>query len=113
MHETFDAEHRTRMIFLGEAALADGFQLIGFETHVDPSPAEVDRVLRELEERAEKAFVVIGLGCSEQESPAYRRLRNEGGRVVIGKVPPLAAPQGFQCEVDQRVRVLLGGADEL
>jgi vacuolar-type H+-ATPase subunit F/Vma7 len=113
MHATFDAEHRTRMIFLGDAALADGFQLIGFETHVDPTPEHLERVLRGLEERQEKAFVVIGTACPAQQCAAYRRLRNEGGRVVISRVPPLAAPADFQCEVDQRVRVLLGGADQL
>jgi len=113
MHETFDAAHPTRMIFLGESALVDGFQLIGFETHADPTLEEIDRVLRGLEEGGEKAFVVIGVACTAQESAAYRRLRGEGGRVVIAKVPPLANPTGFQCEVDQRVRMLLGGAEEI
>jgi len=113
MHESFDTESGTRMIFLGEAALVDGFQLIGFETHADPDADEIDRILHDLEESGEKAFVVIGVSCSEQGSPAYRRLRSEGGRVVIAKVPPLADPSCFQCDVDQRVRTLLGGDKEL
>ena len=36
MAPTADHHAHTRMLFLGEAALTDGFRLIGFETWADP-----------------------------------------------------------------------------
>lgn len=47
------------MLFLGDETLADGFRLIGFETLPNPEPAEVDRLLRDILRRGDKAFVIV------------------------------------------------------
>jgi vacuolar-type H+-ATPase subunit F/Vma7 len=44
------------MIFMGEAQLADGFRLIGFETWADPSFDEVEKLVRDLIVRRQNVF---------------------------------------------------------
>ncbi|WP_347338082.1 hypothetical protein [Chromatium okenii] len=46
----------TRLLFLGEECLADGFRLIGFETYPNPALRDVDQLLRELQRSQTKAF---------------------------------------------------------
>ncbi|HYN78399.1 MAG TPA: V-type ATP synthase subunit F [Lamprocystis sp. (in: g-proteobacteria)] len=100
----------TRMVFLGEESLADGFRLIGFETHPDPEPDEVDRVLRDLSRNREKAFVVVDDRVMRADCPNLRRLRREGGRIVVIAVPPLNAPPVLSSTVADRLTALFGAA---
>lgn len=98
----------TRMLFLGEESLADGFRLIGFETHANPAPEEVDRILRDLRRNREKAFVVVDDRVMGQEPPNLRRVRKEGGRIVVIAVPSLSAPTILASEVADRLAALFG-----
>ena len=100
----------TRMLFLGEESLADGFRLIGFETHPDPTPEAVDQVLRILSRNREKAFVVVDDRVMRADIPNLQRLRREGGRIVVIAVPPLNAPPVLSSEVADRLTVLFGAA---
>ena len=88
---TTEHEHGqpTRMLFLGEESLADGFRLIGFETHPNPTPEEVDRVFRDLSRGRDKAFVVVDDRVMRRGHPEPKRVRREGGRIVVIAVPPL------------------------
>jgi len=97
----------TRMLFLGDAALTDGFQLIGFETRADPSVEELDKLLRELLESGRNAFVILDTRLSQAGSQMLERVRSEGGRILITLVPPLNDPDGFHCDLDQRVNALI------
>jgi vacuolar-type H+-ATPase subunit F/Vma7 len=98
----------TRMLFLGEESLADGFRLIGFETHANPAPEEVDRILRDLRRNREKAFVVVDDAVMGQEVPNLKRVRKEGGRIVVIAVPSLSAPTVLASEVAERLAALFG-----
>ncbi len=83
----------TRMLFLGEESLADGFCLIGFETYPDPAPEEVDRILRDLRRNQERAFVIVDDAVMRAEIPNLKQVRREGGRIVVIAVPAVRAPR--------------------
>lgn len=100
----------TRMLFLGDAALTDGFRLIGFEAWPDPSPQQLDQVLQELLDHPGNALVILDSRLAGAPSPALQRIRSEGGRIVVTEVPPLNAPDHFQTAIDRHIRRLLGGA---
>jgi vacuolar-type H+-ATPase subunit F/Vma7 len=100
----------TRMLFLGEQSLADGFRLIGFETRADPSPQEVELLLRELGRRRERAFVVVDDRVMGADCPQLQRVRREGGRIVVIAVPRLNAPAVLSSEVADRLTALFGAA---
>lgn len=100
----------TRMLFLGDAALTDGFQLIGFETWADPSVKELDQVLAELVEKKTNAFVILDSKLAQQNSSMLRRVRAEGGRIIITEVPPLNEPGDMHSEIDSQARSLLGNS---
>jgi vacuolar-type H+-ATPase subunit F/Vma7 len=106
--QTYDGEHPTRMLFLGEDRLADGFRLIGFETHPNPDPALVDRTIRDLLRGREKAFVVVDDAVMQQDIPSLKRVRREGGRIVVIAVPPLGAEPHLGSEVARRLAALFG-----
>ncbi len=102
----------TRMLFLGDESLADGFRLIGFETHANPSPDEVDRLLRDLTRNREKAFVVVDHALMGQDVPGLARVRREGGRIVVISVPRLSDPPTLASEVADRLTALFGAATQ-
>jgi vacuolar-type H+-ATPase subunit F/Vma7 len=102
--------HSTRMLFLGEASLADGFRLIGFETHPNPTPEEADRILRDLSRNREKAFVVVDDQVMRADIPNLQRVRREGGRIVVIAVPLLNAPPILSSQVADRLNTLFGAA---
>jgi vacuolar-type H+-ATPase subunit F/Vma7 len=100
----------TRMLFLGEDRLADGFRLIGFETHPNPDPELVDRTIRELLRGREKAFVVVDDAVMAQDIPSLKRVRREGGRIVVIAVPPLGEHPQLGSDVARRLAALFGNA---
>jgi vacuolar-type H+-ATPase subunit F/Vma7 len=102
--------HPTRLLFLGETGLAEGFRLIGFETHPDPSPAEAERIIRELSHTRERAFLIVDDRLMAADIPSLKRVRREGGRVLVISVPPLNAPPRLASEVTDRVSALFGAA---
>lgn len=98
----------TQMLFLGEQVLADGFRLIGFETHPDPSPEQVDQCLRELQRERARALVIVDEALMQAEIPALRELRREGGRIVVIAVPPLGADPHLHSDVAERLSAMFG-----
>ena len=100
----------TRMLFFGDPALTDGFKLIGFETWANPSSEELDHVLSELVDGQQNAFVVVDRSLVERSSPMLRRIRFEGGRIVVTQIPPLNDPECFRCALDDQIKGLLGGS---
>lgn len=100
----------TRMLFMGDESLADGFRLIGFEAHPDPEPEDVNRVVRDLVRGREKAFIVVDDRLMASDIPFLERVRNEGGRIVVIAVPALNAPPELASEVAERLSALFGAA---
>ncbi|WP_428609668.1 V-type ATP synthase subunit F [Sedimenticola sp.] len=98
----------TRMLFMGEAALTDGFKLIGFKTWADPTPAVLDQQLEQLLKRREKAFIILGPALAQCQSALLKQVRTEGGYIIVTQIPSLAEPDNFHCEIDDRLQLLLG-----
>ncbi len=98
----------TRMIALGSAALTGGFNLIGFETVADASPQSLEQLLAELFTTRQKALVLVEEGLARSNGPWLRRVRNEGGRIVVVEVPPLQAPADYRPPVEDLVESILG-----
>lgn len=99
----------TRMLFLGERALAEGFALIGFETWPDASVAQLDTLLEQLRQQRTSAFVIIDQHLAGGGSRLLPLVNDEGGRIMVAEVPPLANPQDFRLDIDEQVKALLGG----
>ena len=97
-----------RLVVLGSAGLTEGFGLIGAELHPDATPERVEQVLAELAASGEAALVLLESNLAHAGGPWLKRLRNEGGRIVVTELPPLAAPQDYAPEVDEVVRAVLG-----
>jgi vacuolar-type H+-ATPase subunit F/Vma7 len=108
-----DAVPSTRMLFLGDDSLADGFRLIGFETHPDPTPDEVNRVFRELRRSRDKAFVIVDDVLMRSGVENLERVRDEGGRIVVVSVPALAGPPRLASEVADRLAAMFGSSNLL
>ncbi len=102
-----DSSPPTRMIFIGESALADGFGLVGFETLTEMAPQAIEQLLRQLIDERLNAFVVMDAATAAQDIPAIREIRAEGGRIVLSVVPPLNRPDGFRDLMDPRLQTLL------
>ncbi len=98
----------TRMIFLGDESLADGFRMIGFETHPDPDPAEVDQLFQDLIRRGERAFAIVDETLMQARIPGLERVRAEGGRIVVAAVPPLKEPHRLTSDVAERLDAMFG-----
>lgn len=98
----------TRQLFLGDAALASGFRLAGFEVFPDAQEQDLDRVLQELQNARTPAFVVIDQVLAASDSRRLQDVRNEGGRILLTEVPSLDAKATRSSIVDQRIQQLLG-----
>lgn len=105
-----DSAQATRMLFLGDGRLADGFRLIGFEAHADPEPREIERIVRELVRARHKALLIVDERMMQEDIPSLRRVRREGGRIVLIAVPPLGAEPRLSSEVAERLSALFGNA---
>ncbi len=108
MNEQIKAPTPTRMIALGSAALTGGFDLIGFETIADASAQSLEQLLAELFTTRQKALVVVEVELARSNGFWLRRVRNEGGRIVVVEVPPLEAPADYRPPVEDLVESLLG-----
>ena len=111
MSEPTDTPPPTRMLFLGDDSLADGFRLIGFETHPNPTADEVDQVFRELMRSRDKAFVIVDDAVMRSEAGNLKRVRDEGGRIVVVSVPGLADPPQLASEVADRLAAMFGSSN--
>lgn len=99
-----------RMIALGSAALMEGFALIGFETHADPTPEAVERLLHTLQRERQAALVVIEQRLARAPGRQLQRVQSEGGRIVITEIPEIGMPGDYHSRVETLVQNLLGPA---
>ncbi len=97
-----------RLVVLGSAGLCEGFGLIGAEAYPDADQAQVEKVLAALVTEQASALVLLEAHLAHQGGPWLNRLRNEGGRIVVTEVPPLAAPGSYAPAVDEVVHAVLG-----
>jgi vacuolar-type H+-ATPase subunit F/Vma7 len=97
-----------RLVVLGSAGLAEGFSLIGAEVYADADAAKVEEVLGLLVKSGDEALVLLESHLAHSGGHWLDRLRNEGGRIVVTELPPLAAPHDYSPAVDDVVRAVLG-----
>lgn len=102
--------HKTRMLFLGDSTLGDGFRLIGFESLNNPSEEQVERVFRELINSRQNAFVLLDESIPRAGIPSLKQVLAEGGRVVVTTIPPLTAPGELSREVAEQLRAMFGSS---
>lgn len=107
---TATPDRPSRLLFLGEDSLCDGFRLIGFETLSNPSDQEVETLLAHLIREREQAFVIVDQRLMQANIPSLRHIRREGGRILLIAVPPLRTPDDLASEVAERVRTLFGNS---
>ncbi|KOR30350.1 hypothetical protein TI04_06190 [Achromatium sp. WMS2] len=106
MTHTPEQNTGTRMIFMGDAQLAHGFRLIGFETWADPSLDEVEKLAKDLIVRRQNAFLVIDRPIADANLPSIQKIRKEGGHIVVTPVPPLNKPDSFHLRIDDRLQTI-------
>ena len=98
----------TRMFALGSAALTEGFSLIGFETLPDATPEALEELLAELVRTRQKAMIVLEGELARSPGRWLKRVRNEGGRIVIAEIPQLHTPGVYRPPVEDLVESILG-----
>ena len=103
---------QTRLYFLGEAGLANGFRLAGFEVFPDADIQALEHLLQELRENRSPAFVILDYKLAESDSLLLQEIRDEGGRILITQVPPLSHGGQLRSKVDDHISQLLGNALE-
>jgi vacuolar-type H+-ATPase subunit F/Vma7 len=106
--ETESTLGTARLVVLGSAGLAEGFSLIGAEVYADADAAKVEEVLGQLVKSGDEALVLLETRLAHAGGHWLNRLRNEGGRIVVTELPPLAAPYDYAPAVDDVVRAVLG-----
>jgi vacuolar-type H+-ATPase subunit F/Vma7 len=108
LHAAETSAANARLVVLGSAGLTEGFSLIGAEVYPDADTAKVEEVLAQLVKEGCQALVLLETGLAHAGGPWLNRLRNEGGRIVVTELPPLAAPFDYAPAVDDVVRAVLG-----
>ncbi len=103
-----DTSTPTRMIALGSAALTEGFGMIGMETIPDATVEALETLLAELVRRQQKALVFLEHHLAHSDGAWLKRVRAEGGRIVVAEIPPLHAPEDYHPQVEDVVRSILG-----
>ena len=99
----------SRLYFLGDAALANGFHLAGFEVFSDAGVDTLEKLLHGLRDKRTPALVILDYELAESDSDILREVRAEGGRILITQVPPLNQPDELHSGIDARIDQLLGG----
>lgn len=98
----------TRVIALGAAPLMEGFALIGFETYADADVQMVETLLEQLVRDDARALVLLEQDLARSEGPWLRRVRSEGGRIVVTELPALHQPDAYHPLVEDVVTGILG-----
>ena len=102
----------TRQLFVGDASLASGFRLAGFEVFPGADIDRLEQLLNELRNTRASAFVVIDQQLAESGSDVLEEIRREGGRILLTQVPPLTRPEQMKSSVDDHIQQLLGATGD-
>jgi vacuolar-type H+-ATPase subunit F/Vma7 len=98
----------TRQLFFGEANLATGFRLAGFEVYPDADITQLEAMLEQLMTTRSSAFVVIDQRLAESDSKRLKQVRSEGGRILLTQVPGLTQSSRMHSAIDDHIQQLLG-----
>ncbi|MDH3387831.1 MAG: hypothetical protein OEN02_07980 [Gammaproteobacteria bacterium] len=99
-----------KIIAIGNAALMDGFALLGIRTYADASIDEINSVLIEIERSRERALVYLQQDLMSADIPMVRQLRNQGGSILICEIPSLHAADEYQPAVEKLIGRVFGNS---
>ena len=99
-----------KIIAIGNAALMDGFALLGIKTYADASAEEINAVLTELMRKRERALVYLQQNLMSADIPMVQQLRTRGGLILICEIPDLHTPEDYQPEVEKLIGRVLGSS---
>jgi vacuolar-type H+-ATPase subunit F/Vma7 len=97
-----------RIIAIGHQELMDGFALLGIETHVDLDAKGVEDLLNGLIRGRKRALVYLQQNLVDMNLPVIKKLRGEGGDILISVIPDILSADGYQAPVDQLISRVLG-----
>lgn len=98
----------TRIIVMGGAELMQAFALLGFETWADASDQDVERLMIELLEQEQKAFVMLESHLAQFQTPVLKRIRETGGNIIVTEIPSFQAPGEYHPVIDNLIVQALG-----
>lgn len=98
------------IIAIGSRELMDGFALLGIRTHADADAQEIDELLSELSRRRERALVYIQQDLIGDDIPMIRKLRLEGGSILVCEIPPLGGAAEYHPQVERLISRVLGSS---
>jgi vacuolar-type H+-ATPase subunit F/Vma7 len=99
-----------KIIGFGDAALMDGFALMGIQIHANQSAAAIEKTLSELSRNKERALVFMQQNLMTEAIPMIAQLRNQGGSILICELPSLHAADQYQPAVEKLISRVLGPA---
>lgn len=97
-----------RIIAFGDAALMDGFALLGIETHANPKAEAVETILTKLVRSRERALVFVQQELMTDAVPIVAQLRNQGGSILICELPALHCAEHYKPQVERLIARVLG-----
>ena len=99
-----------KIIAFGDAALMDGFALLGIEIQEDQSAAAIDATLQKLSRSRERALVFVQQDLMTAAIPMIAQLRRQGGTILICELPSLQAADQYRPAVEKLISRVLGPA---
>lgn len=99
-----------KILAFGDAALMDGFALLGIETFPDQDAQAIDTMLEQLSQDRERALVFMQQDLLTADIPMIDQLRSRGGSILICEVPALDSAEHYRPQVEQLISRVLGPA---
>jgi len=98
----------TRIIVMGSAELMQGFALLGFEVWPDASGDDVEHLMLDLLRQEQKAFVLLESHLAHFHTPVLKRIRENGGNIIVTEIPSFNAPDKYHPVIDDLIVQALG-----
>lgn len=92
----------TRLLYFGNATLANGFRLAGFEVYADADVESLEQALLTLQRKQASAFIVLDDALAACDCDVLDEVREEGGRILVSQVPPLGEPAAMSSALERR-----------
>lgn len=99
-----------KIIAFGDAALMDGFALLGIQIQEDQSAAVIEATLQKLSRSRERALVFVQQDLMTAAIPMIAQLRRQGGSILICELPSLRAADQYRPAVEKLISRVLGSA---
>lgn len=98
------------VIAIGSQALMDGFALMGIRTLPDPDKTQVEHLLNELLRGKKRALIYLQHDFAADDIPSLKKLRQEGGDILIAEIPPLHQPDKRNSSLEALITRVMGPA---